>query len=231
MSSRIKTKILQRIDSESNWKTQNPVLSSGEIAFVRTENGTFMKVGQDQRYLETPFHSNVIVDNAPVSAFGVVNIGQEEYEQLVIAGLVNENTLYVVSGDHMDAFGDQLKNLSGGTDENDAATFGQLSSGISGLSAWAVSSFITSHQSLSSYYTKSQTDALISGKSSTYVDGQRTDLSVMHISQSDYHELVASGDVLSGMLYIVSSDGIDAYGQRLSNLADAQEISDAVNLG
>ena len=186
MSSRIKTKILQRIDSESNWKTQNPVLSSGEIAFVNTENGTFMKVGCGQTYLNTPFQSNVTVDGTAVSSFAAVHIGADEYMQLVTSGEADANTLYVVSGDSMNAFGEQLKNLSAGTDENDAATFGQLSSGLSGLSAWAVGSFITSHQSLSSYYTKSQTDALISVKSSVSVDGVATDLKVKRISISDY---------------------------------------------
>ena len=53
---KLKTKILQRIDTESNWNTNNPILSDGELVFVRTDDGKVLpKIGQGATYSQTPF--------------------------------------------------------------------------------------------------------------------------------------------------------------------------------
>jgi hypothetical protein len=70
----VKTRILNRIDIETNWNNVNPVLSSGEIAFVQTDNGTFMKVGNGSNYSDTPFFSNVKIDENIVPKLEVVHI-------------------------------------------------------------------------------------------------------------------------------------------------------------
>jgi hypothetical protein len=55
--------------------------------------------------------------------------------------------------------------------------------------------------------------------------------SINHISQDEYHELVEASAVLSNTLYIVSSDSLNMYGERIENLAYGISANDAVNLG
>jgi hypothetical protein len=54
-------------------------------------------------------------------------------------------------------------------------------------------------------------------------------LNIQHISQDDYHDLVANENVDSNSIYIVSSDNINAYGERITNVAEPVDLSDAVN--
>jgi len=49
-------------------------------------------------------------------------------------------------------------------------------------------------------------------KSSISVDGQLTNVNMVHISKENYEQLVATNSTVSSTLYIVSSDVIDAYG-------------------
>ena len=48
--------------------------------------------------------------------------------------------------------------------------------------------------------------------SNVYVNGVKSDLSVCKISDIDYNNLVTSGRCESNVLYVVSSDCINAYG-------------------
>ena len=56
------------------------------------------------------------------------------------------------------------------------------------------------------------------------------DLSVVKISKSDYENLVSLSACDDKTIYIVYSNIIDVYGQRVVNVADAEDLSDAVNL-
>ena len=48
--------------------------------------------------------------------------------------------------------------------------------------------------------------------SNVYVNGEKADLSVCNISDVDYSKLVVEGKCESNVIYVVSSDNIDAYG-------------------
>lgn len=63
------------------------------------------------------------------------------------------------------------------------------------------------------------------------ISGEYSDLSVVKISKDDYREIVIDGNPDPRTIYILSSDDIDAYGQRIVNLRDGTDISDAVNYG
>lgn len=82
---------------------------------------------------------------------------------------------------------------------------------------------------------RSLDQVILDGTSKVYVGDaggtQRCDLSVVRIGKDEYAELVASDKALSNCLYVVSSDTVDAYGERVVNVADATDVSDAVNLG
>jgi hypothetical protein len=47
--------------------------------------------------------------------------------------------------------------------------------------------------------------------SNVYVDGQLADLSVCHIMQNEYNELVKNDACLSNIIYVVETDYVNAY--------------------
>lgn len=64
--------------------------------------------------------------------------------------------------------------------------------------------------------------------SNIWINGERSDLSICKMSESEYTELVKSDSCISNMLYVVESDFINANGQQLKNLADPTDQQDAV---
>ena len=64
-------------------------------------------------------------------------------------------------------------------------------------------------------------------KSNVYVNGIKTDLSVCSISYVDYSKLVVDGKCESNVIYVVSSDYVNAYGQQIKNLAIPTDLNDA----
>lgn len=63
--------------------------------------------------------------------------------------------------------------------------------------------------------------------SNVYVDGVKADLSVCHISDTDYHSLVNEGRCQDNAIYVVSSDYVNAYGGQVKNLAAPTDLDDA----
>lgn len=64
--------------------------------------------------------------------------------------------------------------------------------------------------------------------SETYKDGAYGNLSVLKVTEEEYMEKVADGTLLNdGVLYVISSDHINAYGQKIVNLAEPTVSSDA----
>lgn len=63
--------------------------------------------------------------------------------------------------------------------------------------------------------------------SNVYVNGSKVNLSVCNISEIEYHNLVLEGQCQSNVLYVVSSDSINAYGMQLKNLAAPSLSNDA----
>jgi hypothetical protein len=57
------TRISHKIDTEENWKTNNPILLKGELIIVIDESNTVhLKIGNGtSHYLELPFIENEIV--------------------------------------------------------------------------------------------------------------------------------------------------------------------------
>lgn len=57
------TRISHKIDTEENWKTNNPILLKGELIIVIDESNTVhLKIGNGtNHYLELPFIENEIV--------------------------------------------------------------------------------------------------------------------------------------------------------------------------
>ena len=63
--------------------------------------------------------------------------------------------------------------------------------------------------------------------SNVYVDGVKADLSVCHMSDADYHDLVNEGKCQDNVIYVISSDFTNAYGSQVKNLAAPTDPDDA----
>lgn len=150
-----------------------------------------------------------------VSELKLINIGAEEYFKLVKDGEVLSNAIYEISSDFSNAFGQQIKNVAEPTDDTDVTTKGYVDSKIETI--------------LDDCTTSAEVSAIVDGFgfTDTYVDGVKTDLSTMHISEVDYFELVKNDNVVSNMVYVVSSDEDNHFGQRITNLGEPELSSDA----
>lgn len=67
--------------------------------------------------------------------------------------------------------------------------------------------------------------------SKVYVNGTKCDLSVIKIDAKDYYAKVLAGDTDEHTLYVLSSGGNSAYGQRIENVLDPVEDDDAATKG
>ena len=95
------------------------------------------------------------------------------------------------------------------------------------------STIATEEWSTNRFYKKTETSSAteistaLDAKSTISVDNHIADVNMLHISQEDYAQLVATSAALSNTLYIVSGYYINAYGQQIKNLANPVDLSDA----
>lgn len=61
-------------------------------------------------------------DLSVLSILSIVKINSEDYHNLVIQDQVDPNTLYIISGDYLNMYGQQIKNLAEPVDVTDATT-------------------------------------------------------------------------------------------------------------
>lgn len=91
----------------------------------------------------------------------------------------------------------------------------------------------------SDVYTKAEVNAIsaalsdeISAKSEVLLEGSHTDtLKIVRLDADTYHGLVAGGTVAADTVYVISSETINAYGTKVTNVANGTVSSDAVNYG
>lgn len=149
MSTSIKTRIKNKIDTTQNWKSQQRsslVLLSGEVAFEKsTSDGTVnFKVGDGvQQYADLPYAmtktyikdttSQEYADGKQTDLSVIKLSSYEEYAQ-ILEGDVPANALYIMPAEYENAFGQQIKNVAPGTDLSDAVTVGQVNAVSSQLS-------------------------------------------------------------------------------------------------
>lgn len=117
MATTIKTRIKNKINTQNKWGSElsGYVLLSGELAVAKTPDNFKIKVGDGQsEYHELPYYSEA------------VNIAESAYMQLVNAGNVDPDIVYIVSSDCINAYNQRIKNLSYGIESNDAVNLKQL---------------------------------------------------------------------------------------------------------
>jgi hypothetical protein len=98
-------------------------LCSENGAFKIDENIVATKL--DIETLDEKIDNKIKVDGNAVSSFNVVNIDAVEYYKLVVSenGPLSD-TLYVVSSNEMNMYGEKITNLADGISASDAATIG-----------------------------------------------------------------------------------------------------------
>lgn len=141
MSTSIKTRIKNKIDTAENWSSaqlSSYVLLSGEIAFEKntSDNTVNFKVGDGQhQYSDLPYAMTKTYVKDPSSQeyadgkqsdLSVIKLSKEEYANILHDNASQPNALYIISSDFKDAYGQQVKNMAPGTDLSDAVSLEQL---------------------------------------------------------------------------------------------------------
>ena len=68
-----------------------------------------------------------------------------------------------------------------------------------------------------------------SSKSTIYVQGEySSSLSVSNVSEEEYYNVLSSGPVPPNSLYVISSNVNDQMGEKITNLGEASDLSDAM---
>ena len=200
-----------------------------------------MKVGNGSNYLDTPFFSNIKIDENIAPKLEVVHISQEDYHNLVTSDKIDDSTLYIVSSDVLNLYGEKIINVATPENDSDAATKKYVDDLSVNLKNDIKIPTKTSELTNDSDFTtttelnkvKTATNDLsneLKTKSSITIDGVKSDLSVVHISKDDYHELVINEDIDNSTLYIVSSDNLNAYGEKITNVLSGEDDTDATNV-
>lgn len=71
-------------------------------------------------------NKKVYVDGHEVSSLSVKNISRDDYHDLVVNETVDPNTIYVVSSETLNMYGEKIENVLSGKNDTDAATVGQV---------------------------------------------------------------------------------------------------------
>lgn len=150
----IKTTIQLRRDTLANWLAKNPVLANGEIALVDKNNGVgeknwVLRIGDgatefknlpETAYalssdvqaqvdaLSAEISGKVKIDDVAASYVNIKRVSAEAYHELVDKNGVDDQTIYIVSSDNLNAFGEKITNVGDATEDTDAVNLGQLKS-------------------------------------------------------------------------------------------------------
>ena len=198
------------------------------------------------------FVSDSISGISGYSDLSVVKLDAQEYSNLLVSNALLSNALYIVQDDYIDAYGQQIKNIALPMDLSDAATKGYVDNVVSSiqiptdLSSFTNSpGYLLTHQSLSNYYIKNETSSAseinnafeLSSGNKVFIDDrisgivEQTDLSIVHLSSSEYEQLCANGQILSNALYIVEDSFTNNYGKQIKNVAIPSLSNDAATKG
>lgn len=202
---------LYNLSSELSTTKQNIKTNSDEIDYLSGLISTKIFVGN--------YISNDI--KGDYSDLSVLKTTMDEYQQLLVDGRLStdlSNTIFITTDKNINAFGEKIINLADATELSDAVNLGQVEHIIN---------------SVSSNLNSNITEKIWIGNDLS--SGEYTNLSVVKVSSDKYQQLLVDGVIsssLSNTLFIVNDDSqINAMGQKITNLKDGTDLSDAVNLG
>ena len=219
-------------------------------------SGVFVGEQNLAELLDSNSGNNITIDNrisgiCQQSDLSVVKLDALEYSNLLTSNQLLSNALYVVENDHIDAYGEQIKNVAYPIDLSDAATKEYVDYSLSNveipkdLSAFTNSPGYLASNDVSDYcYFKNETSSAseismaltsIDVGNKVFIDDrisgtvEQTDLSIVHLSSSEYEQLSANHQLLSNALYIVEDSFTNNYGKQIKNVADPTDSTDVTN--
>ena len=228
---------LENINSEistlSTDFTTNSNILCGAINTINSTISNFLSneitsINSEIDYLSGLISTKIFVGNyisndikGDYSDLSVLKTTMDEYQQLLVDGRLStdlSNTIFITTDKNINAFGEKIINLADATELSDAVNLGQVEHIIN---------------SVSSNLNSNITEKIWIGNDLS--SGEYTNLSVVKVSSDKYQQLLVDGVIsssLSNTLFIVNDDSqINAMGQKITNLKDGTDLSDAVNLG
>ena len=179
-----------------------------------------------KRYADT---KSSIEINGTHSDLSIRGMSEEDYAKLSEQEQQLSNVLYVVSSEIENFYGARLQNVGDPQTSSDAATKKYVDDKVSSVPS---KQYVDSK--VSSLVSKAYVDSEISSKKGTDVfrDSQKLQtLDMKHVSYEEFAGLVNSGALVSNEMYFVSSDTINAFGEKIENLAPGEVSSDAATVG
>lgn len=176
-------------------------------------------------------YDNLITNESADINLSIVKLSPEQFEQQVLNNQLNDHTLYVLSANHLDAFGKTIKNI---TMTNDSIP-------SEAASQHFVENYVSAASNKLTNDMESFVDELsVAISSKVYVgnlqSGKYTDLSILKATAHEYESIVVNAtaggvDLSNNVVYIVSADGMNMYGEKISNLTmtDDSIPSEATN--
>ena len=232
----------------------NAISSSLNDYYRKSETSSTVEISAAFASIDTG--NKIFIDDQISSVSGysdlsVIKLNASEYSNLLTSNSLLSNALYIVQDNYMDAYGQQLKNLSAPSEISDAATKGYVDDALSNiqiptdLSAFTNSPGYLVSNDISDYYKKSETSSSseirnafeLSSGNKVFIDDrisgivEQTDLSIVHLSSSEYEQLCADGQILSNALYIVEDSFTNNYGKQIKNVAIPSLSNDAATKG
>lgn len=160
-------------------------------------------------YIEDKISSEI----SGYSNLSVIKLSSNEYQDLVDGDTASPSVLYVVESDFINAYGQQIKNLSTPDLSSDAATKGYVDDAINDKS---------------NVYIR-QVDSIGSGKlSTTYEKIDKFTINKFSSSEA-YDTYVSLSDISPSDLVIVDKENLDAENKRLINVGRPMYETDAAN--
>ena len=205
--------------------------------------------------LSDAISSKIYIDDVSTESLCAIHCSMDDYYRRVIDGSVLSNELYILSGEYVNIYNQKIKFVDAPVDSTDAATKGYVDDAISKLSTDLSTDISALSDGISADVKQLSTDVstisagltadvkylstevsavstLLSNDISCKIgaDGRYlSTLSILHIDDDDYYDLVKNYHVNPDTLYIVSGDYNNAYDLQVKYVAEPTDDSDATN--
>lgn len=140
------------LGDETLYAKKSDIGVSGDLSTDNTVYGSIAyekgRREANDGYLSTAINAKISVDNVQASGVNFVHCSQEDYHDKVINGTIDANTVYFVSADTFNMYGESIINLATATssDLSNAANVEYVNSCVSALAANAITSITLNGQ-------------------------------------------------------------------------------------
>lgn len=224
--------------------------------YKKSETSSAIEISSQNDQLKQSIDGKICIDGVSANSLSAIHTTVDDYYQRVINGKVLSNELYILSSDHLNAYGQQIKNVATPELSDDGATKGYVDQEIAKIPAPDLTEYYKKSETssateiqdafdnipkpdMSEYYKKAETSsaseisAILNDFAKISVDNEPTqDLHLRHISYDEYSKLVADEQVDPHTLYILSAEGQDdQFGDRIVNVGAPISADDAATKG